>query len=257
MNYNYHTHTTRCRHASGTERNYIETAIAAGITEIGFSEHVPLRFPDGRESGHRMLMADAEDYITTLRALREEYKGRANIRIGFEVEYYPLYFKDTLQYVKELGAEYLILGQHYIDNEKCYDHSTYTLSDNVADFIEYVNCVVAAMKTGVFTYVAHPDIINFGGDEAFYRAEMTRLCQVAKEYDTPLEINLHGIQHNRFYPSDRFFAIAGEMGVPVTFGMDVHDSASLLDKEQVQRAKEMVARNKLNYIGMPRLKPIK
>ena len=28
---NYHTHTWRCHHAGGTERQYIESAIAAGI----------------------------------------------------------------------------------------------------------------------------------------------------------------------------------------------------------------------------------
>ena len=27
---NYHTHTWRCRHADGTEREYVETAIEAG-----------------------------------------------------------------------------------------------------------------------------------------------------------------------------------------------------------------------------------
>ena len=46
------------------------------------------------------------------------------------------------------------------------------------------------------------------------------------------------------------------MGVPVTFGMDVHDSMSLLDRDQVEKAKEMVARHKLNYIGKPRLKSV-
>ena len=32
---NYHTHTTRCHHAGGSDREYIEKAIAAGYTEIG------------------------------------------------------------------------------------------------------------------------------------------------------------------------------------------------------------------------------
>ena len=30
MHYNYHTHTFRCQHATGTEREYIESALAAG-----------------------------------------------------------------------------------------------------------------------------------------------------------------------------------------------------------------------------------
>ncbi len=253
MNYNYHTHTARCRHASGTERNYIEIALAAGITNIGFSEHVPLRFPDGHESGHRMLMAEAKDYMNTLRTLREEYRDRANILIGFEVEYYPLYFKDTLQYVKDLGAEYLILGQHYIDNESCYDHSTYALSDNVKDFCEYTDCVIAAMKTGVFTYVAHPDVFSFTGDPDIYEREMSRICKAAKELNVPLEINFYGIRSGRRYPDERFWEIAGKYGAPVTFGLDAHDEPAAGDVASLPRAMELVEKYNLNYIGAPKI----
>ena len=38
---NYHTHTVRCNHARGSEREYIETAIARGMQVLGFSDHVP------------------------------------------------------------------------------------------------------------------------------------------------------------------------------------------------------------------------
>ena len=38
---NYHTHTTRCKHANGTEREYIEKAIEAGYQVLGFSDHSP------------------------------------------------------------------------------------------------------------------------------------------------------------------------------------------------------------------------
>ena len=50
MDYNYHAHTTRCSHATGTEESYIEKAIEGGIRYMGFSDHMPMRFPDGHES---------------------------------------------------------------------------------------------------------------------------------------------------------------------------------------------------------------
>ena len=37
MRFNLHTHTFRCRHASGTEREYIENAIRSGMDLLGFS----------------------------------------------------------------------------------------------------------------------------------------------------------------------------------------------------------------------------
>ena len=39
---NYHTHTTRCYHASGKDEEYVKAAIKAGIKELGFSDHIHL-----------------------------------------------------------------------------------------------------------------------------------------------------------------------------------------------------------------------
>ena len=51
MTANFHTHTARCRHARGTDREYVESAIRAGISVLGFSDHSPYYFPDGYYSG--------------------------------------------------------------------------------------------------------------------------------------------------------------------------------------------------------------
>ena len=53
---NYHTHTWRCRHADGTEREYVERAIEGGLKILGFSDHSPYPFPDGYDSGMRMRL---------------------------------------------------------------------------------------------------------------------------------------------------------------------------------------------------------
>ena len=44
MRMNLHTHTPRCHHATGSEREYIERAIAAGLQTLGFSDHAPMPF---------------------------------------------------------------------------------------------------------------------------------------------------------------------------------------------------------------------
>ena len=45
MRYNLHTHTKRCNHAQGEDREYVEAAIKAGIKTLGFSDHCPQFFP--------------------------------------------------------------------------------------------------------------------------------------------------------------------------------------------------------------------
>ena len=253
MIYNYHTHTTRCHHAVDADEEYIQAAIEAGIKYLGFSDHAPVVFAGGSGFHYHMDTEDGEEYVKTIKKLAEKYRGQIQIKVGFEMEYYPSCFDEMLKLVRSFGAEYLILGQHFIGDEWPEGIGSRRYTEDTGLLKEYVDNVIKAIKCGVFTYVAHPDTINFGGDEETYRREMTRLCQAAKEHNVPLEINLHGIKNDRFYPSDRFFAIAGEVGAPVTFGMDAHDASALLDKEQVRKAAEMVKRHRLNYIGMPRL----
>lgn len=38
---NFHTHTFRCHHAVGQDREYVEKAIEQGIKTLGFSDHSP------------------------------------------------------------------------------------------------------------------------------------------------------------------------------------------------------------------------
>lgn len=256
MDYNYHTHTPRCSHATGSPEEYIQTAIRGGIKRMGFSDHAPWIFPDGYESGFRVPMAQAGEYISELRQLREKYQEKIELHIGFEMEYYPAHFDAMLQNVKDLGAEYLILGQHFLGNEHPNGHHAQKGSGNEAMLEEYVSTVIAGMRTGAFTYVAHPDIFKYAGDMEIYRREMGRICTVSRELDVPLEINFLGIRQGRNYPDEAFWELAGQEQCPVTFGFDAHEIPSAYDSVSLVKAKALVEKYRLNYIGEPRLVPI-
>lgn len=197
MLYNYHTHTWRCGHASGTEEEYVQRAIKCGIKHMGFSDYVPFVFPDGSQSGYRIPMEQAEEYISDLLKLKEKYRDTIDIKIGFEMEYYPLFFDDMLKKVIELGGEYLILGQHFIDNEYPDGKYAYKETDDIEYLKRYTGEVIQGIRSGVFTYVAHPDLINFVGDSFLYSQEIRKVCIEAKKENVPLEINFLGIRDNR------------------------------------------------------------
>ena len=98
---NYHTHTTRCGHAEGTEEEYILTALRCGCKVLGFSDHTPWAYATpGFVSRIRMLPSQLDDYVLTLRGLREKYADKLHIRIGLEAEYFPAY----LGWLREDGA---------------------------------------------------------------------------------------------------------------------------------------------------------
>ena len=234
---NYHTHTYRCHHAVGTEREYIETAIANGIRILGFSDHSPYVFDCDQYSGFRVTHEDTPGYFETLLRLREEYKNDIQILIGFEAEYYPNLFRRTLAFLREYPLDYLIMGQHFTKNE--YDDGAWWCP-NATDDPEILKCFVdqtcEGLKTGCFSYMAHPDVLNFTGDDEVYVREMRRLCLCAKECDIPLEINFLGLRERRHYPSKRFFRIAGEVGNTVIYGCDAHSPDAVWKPETEREA---------------------
>ena len=243
---NYHTHTYRCHHASGVERDYIEKAIAEGLTIMGFSDHVPMPFPDGHQSGFRVRIEELEDYVRTLEALREEYKDRIQILIGFEAEYYPAYFEAMLDLLAPYDYDYMILGQHFIDNEASrYAATPVTDEDCLA---RYVDQVLEGLSTGKYTYLAHPDVYNFTGEETVYYKHMKRLCEGCKAMGIPLEVNLLGLMGHRHYPSDRFFRIAGEVGNDAVIGCDAHHVKDVADPEALRAGEAYAAKYGLRVL---------
>ncbi|MBE6567654.1 MAG: PHP domain-containing protein [Ruminococcaceae bacterium] len=250
MDYNYHTHTYRCGHADGTEREYIEAALSVGIREMGFSDHAPWIDPSlGKEREYVVPYAKVGDYMDTVRALREEYKDRITLYVGFEAEHHPADPEELIS----LGAEYLILGQHFIKAPN--GQYVHVAVSRYGDLISYyADAVVAGMRSGYYTYVAHPDVFNpVEVDPLVYQREMVRICEASAETGVPLEMNFLGIRQRRYYPTEAFWELAGKTGAPVTFGLDAHGSLEAKDVESLPMALALVEKYQLNYIGKPKL----
>ena len=230
---NYHTHTYRCGHAVGKDREYVENAIRAGLKVLGFSDHSPMIFRSGYYSGFRMPLDTVAGYFESLSALREEYKNDIVIRIGVEVEYYPACFPDYLAYMAAFPLEYKILGQHFVwDEEKGF--GSFAKTDDPARHAAYYENLLAAVKTGEFLYVAHPDVLNYCGDEKAYRELTEGFLQKIKPFGVPLELNRLGFFDGRHYPRRAFWELAGEYGIPAVIGLDAHAPDVLLDEKTVE-----------------------
>ena len=254
---NYHTHTFRCGHAEGLERDYAEAALTAGLKTLGFSDHTPYDFFDSEPRNRPMRMKPEElpDYAEAVRALSEEYRERLEIRLGVEAEFYPRYFPRLLELLRENGVEYMILGQHFLGNE-IGDRYCGRPCPERRELERYASQTTEALQTGLFTYFAHPDLFHYAGDRAVYAQEMRKLCRAAKQTETPLEINLLGLREGRHYPDERFWRIAAEEGNSVILGCDAHRPEDLLDSESEQKALAMAKELGLKLIGTPPLRPI-
>ena len=242
----FHTHTTRCNHAEDSERKYVQNAVKHGMKALGFSDHSPYAFEGGYYSSFRMKPEEIDGYFDTIEGLKEEYKGVVDIHIGYEAEYYPKYFAAYERLIAKRPPEYLLLGQHFLFNETEGIGSMRATEDD-ALLKQYVDQCCAAMDTGLFACVAHPDCINYIGESSVYEREMTRLCECAFKNNVALEINLLGIRTNRHYPNLAFWRIAGAAGNIVVCGSDAHAARDVCDTASFETAMDMVDRYGLNW----------
>ncbi len=242
---NYHTHTPRCLHATGTEEEYIQTAIQQGYDILGFSDHTPWPFPS-YESYCRMPMQQLPEYVSTLRELQKKYADRIQLHLGLEAEYAPEYM-DWLRGIKqEYHLDYLIFGNHFYLTE---ESGVYFGKENPdrALIDAYVEHTVKAMESGLYNYMAHPDLFlnRAPGIDDHTEKALRQICEAAVKYDMPLEYNLLGesrrIDEKRAehglcgYTCPDFWKIALEYPIRVIVGCDAHAPNELCRVPRLQQ----------------------
>ena len=225
LNYCYHSHTKRCGHATGEDEEYVKCAIKAGIKHMGFSDHIFL--PGVTQARVRGDYALLDSYIDTVNELKDKYKDQIDIKVGFETEYFPSFVSYYRYLLESKKVDYLIQGQHFHEYED-------GIGRYPKDDIElYINDVISGIKTGLFTYLCHPDIYllwNQVGSEKSIEAAR-RILKVCEEYDVPIEYNICGVRDLRPYPSEEFFILSKEYKLRYVIGIDAHDPSHYNKKD--------------------------
>jgi len=189
---NFHSHTTRCNHATGRDEEYVQAAIAAGYRQLGISDHSPFPDHEGQVSGMRMHVTEFPDYLRSCQSLRENYAGEIEVFIGLEAEYYKPYHPWLLDLVQTHQLDYLILGSHYDDPiEDVY----FGAIKSPRLLRRYTDHTIAGMRTGHFCALAHPELFMIGYPrfDADCKAASRDIIQAAIQLNLPLEYNLAGL----------------------------------------------------------------
>lgn len=230
MKVNLHTHTYRCRHAKGTDEEYVLAALEAGYDKLGFADHTPFPYTDGFYNGDKMTVEELPDYIASVNALKEKYKGKIEILLGLECEAVPDFFPFLAEVKQQM--DYLILGSH--GDKRIHPYSgALTEPDQLWTYFDYT---VEGMETGLFLYLAHPDVM-LGRYPVFDEtaAEVSRkLCREANRLGLPIEYNLYGVFKGAKagclgYPYDGFWRIAAEENCVAVVGVDAHSPSGFRD----------------------------
>lgn len=247
---NFHTHTYRCKHASGDIEDYVNQAKIDGCSGLGFSDHTPYP-PDTMDnwSGVRMTKEQSYEYVNRIHEVAKSTEFP--LFTGFECEWSPRYktwYKDFL--LGELGVDYLAFGPHWVEhnNEFAYlpEHGNKELLH------KYIDSMIQAMETKYFSFVAHPDIAMMAWKEWDDEAKscFSSVIDCAVSLDIPLEINGHGLHKGTIqtqngirynYPYKEFWELAKSKNAKVICNSDAHDNKNVIKDalEAREFAKEM------------------
>lgn len=247
---NYHTHTYRCMHANGKDEEYVLAAIQAGYEVLGFSDHSPWKYDSDFVASVRMPLSQFNDYYKSISDLKEKYKDQIEIKIGLECEYYPKYQNWLKEFAKENQLDYLIFGNHYYETDEKSQYFGSCAKDNrMLD--KYVESTIEGLETGMYCYLAHPDLYLRARKWDSYCAQAAhKICAYCKEHDVIMEYNLAGLRFSILrgvmeYPHDEFWKIAASYGNKVIIGVDAHSPKHLEDPSLFE-----FARKKLTEFGL-------
>lgn len=244
MKTNYHTHTTRCHHATGSDEDYVKSAIKGGLHTLGFSDHTPWHYRTDYVAHMRMLPADLPDYVESLRELRGKYKDQIDIKIGLECEYFPNYLPWLKEQVAEYGLDYLIFGNHFYHTDETFPYfGSHTDSRDMLDL--YEESAIEGMETGLFCCLAHPDLFmrSYPRFDHHCTTISRHICRAAARLNIPLEYNLNYMAFCDLkgldpYPCPEFWHIATNEGCTAIIGYDAHDNADFETAVYYNRALE-------------------
>lgn len=224
----YHIHTYRCCHATGTMEEYLTEAERKGLSEIGFADHFPLEMLGCTPENQVSMRADElEEYLTDVRAIQD--RAAIPVRLGIEVDYLPGCEAVTGELLAAYPFDYVIGSIHFL-NGWDFTHpgqvDRYKKADLDVLYEEYFTAIGQLAKSGLFDIVGHLDVVK---KFAFFPQRnwdklMRETCATLAGSGICVELNTSGWRApvNEAYPSEAFLKICREMRIPITLGSDAH-----------------------------------
>ena len=123
---------------------------SSSLKEMGFSDHIIL--PNHSQNGIRGDYSLFNDYISSINSLKEKYKDKILLHVGFEAEYFKEYESYYRSLLEEGKIEYLILGQHCHINKETNQLQFYDYHNlDLIALENYKTDLINGMKCGLYS----------------------------------------------------------------------------------------------------------
>src|SRR5436190_15683424 len=202
----YHMHTPLCRHATGEPTEYAAHALKAGLREIGFSDHSPMRQDDFDD--WRMRLDQLDEYVDKVEKARRDHPALA-IKLALEVDYLP----GQEEWIQELSSrhpwDYLIGSVHYVSDSWAVDNPFQLSKWKDRDAFEvwsiYFERLTMAAETGFFEIIGHVDLPKKFGHRPTKDCTplYEKFLSAAKKHNCAIELITAGLRKDcqEIYPS--------------------------------------------------------
>jgi histidinol-phosphatase (PHP family) len=183
-----------------------------------------------------MAYRELDEYVDIIRNSRSPI----TVLAGGECEYVKAdraYYREEL--LGKYGLDYLLGAPHWIPCRG--EWIGYSHLESPKDLICFADYCTDLMESGLFLYVAHPDVFMVGypkwDENALSCAE--DIISAALECDIPLEFNANGLRksavtseeemEHSLYPNLNFWKVAAQRKVKCVIGSDAHSPELLTD----------------------------
>jgi histidinol-phosphatase (PHP family) len=214
-----------------TEENverYLRAAAAAGIEELGVSEHV-YRFSQALELWrHPFWEEQAREDLDAYC----EFVRTTPLRLGIECDFVPGAEDRTASLLEARDFDYVVGSVHFI-GEAAVDHPDWDVWEAKGDpeevWSRYFEALAECARAGLFDILAHPDLVKVWGGarplpERDPRFFYEPAVEAIAESGIAVEISTAGLRKpvGELYPAPAFAEMCAEAGAAFALSSDAH-----------------------------------
>ncbi|MES2507432.1 MAG: histidinol-phosphatase [Verrucomicrobiota bacterium] len=221
--YDSHMHTPLCKHAWGEPEEYAAQALKSGLKGIIFTCHCPM--PDGFWPTVRMAESEFDTYVSMVQRTADAYKGKLDVCLGLESEFFPGYEKYIENLHKRADFDYILGAVHWQSKDYLAKFETGTIENFRRTYLEHL---AQSAETGLYDCVAHPDLVkNYHPDSwcfAIIKNTVTTVLDRIAKTGVAMELNTSGLNksYSEMNPGNEMLRMMADRKIPVVLGSDSH-----------------------------------
>ena len=227
----YHIHSHFSHDSRNEPRELIEEAITKGLKAICITDHNDKDYP--LHLGYMDPVFDIDEYYLTFSALRKEYRGRIDLRIGVEIGLQPHLVEYFNAFTGTHPLDYILGSVHVVNGTDPYSRENFIGRSDEEVYMETFLVTLENITLNVdFDVLGHLDYVTRYGTyqdrDYSYEKFADHIDSILRKLITDgrgIELNTAGFKHGLPYAhphSDilkRYRELGGEI---ITVGSDAH-----------------------------------